>query len=887
MKKRIMSLMLTVLLILGLIPSSVMAADRDATKNQVHVIVENTTYTPEVAEETDEEWTSSCWQGRIVDTWVTLKPDSSMMSCIVEALTEKGYTQVGADNNYIQSINGMGEFDGGPMSGWMGTLNDWFVNEGFKGFSVENGKLEADDEIKVMYSVTGYGADLGGDYYDTSTLMKAIEFSAGTLNQTFSPDVKDYVLNVPTDVEAIKITPTAKNKNFQVHTRIGDTLYKRTKMVPVSNGTKITITVGDGEAMSMEKTPTVYNFTVNKGASQGGDPSPNPGTNPGTDPSPNPGTNPETPTPSGQGVEMTEELAAHLKEVAADVKKTYEDTRAFLINQAKTNKAIVGSVGGEWWIVGLARDGAKPELKEFYEEYYKTVEQHVKDTINKDERLHKAKATENERVILALTALGYDVTNVGGHNLLQGLNSMKYLKKQGINGPIWGLIAFDTGNYEIPGNSNADDVVTRDKLVDYILSVQTSDGGWALMGDKADPDMTGMAMQALAPYYNKREDVKKAFNRGVDVMISRLSDNGGFASYYGEDCSESVAQVLVALTAVGIDPLNDTRFVKNGHSVMEMFKRFFVEGGGFKHVLSGSRDGMATEQAFYTLVAYNRMVNGQTSLYNMTDVLNPNPDPTPDPTPVDPDPTPDPKPQEEVSGVKPSEEVVFEAVKDLKGKINEGESSEPKQSFVPMVTEEGEEATVIPAEVLETVKGHNIDVYFEMENYSWMINGKDITDAGVKSINLSVEKVEGVVPEDVVAKISNDNPTIQLRLAHNGEFGFKGVLRYNFGTEYTGKYANIYWYKEDGTTEITTSGLVDEDGFAELTFTHASDYVVVLSDENRAEGVLDAEITGNDADVTTSPQTGDSFDFTLVLSLFVLCIIAGTAATLKIRRTIE
>ena len=120
MKKRIMSLFLTVLLVLGLIPSSVMAAERDTTKSQVHVIVENTTWNKAKAEEIEEEWSDDFWTGRIVDTWVTLKEDSTMMSCIVEALTEKGHTQVGADKNYIESIDGMGEFDGGQFSGWEG-----------------------------------------------------------------------------------------------------------------------------------------------------------------------------------------------------------------------------------------------------------------------------------------------------------------------------------------------------------------------------------------------------------------------------------------------------------------------------------------------------------------------------------------------------------------------------------------------------------------------------------------------------------------------------------------------------------------------------------------------------------------------------------------------
>lgn len=102
--------------------------------------------------------------------------------------------------------------------------------------------------------------------------------------------------------------------------------------------------------------------------------------------------------------------------------------------------------------------------------------------------------TENFCVILALTAIGKDVTDVGGYNLLNGLDEMAYIQNQGINGTIWALIAFDCHNYEMPAGD-----VTREKLINVILNEQRSDGGWALSGATSDPDVTGMALQALAP----------------------------------------------------------------------------------------------------------------------------------------------------------------------------------------------------------------------------------------------------------------------------------------------------------------------------------------------------------------------------------------------------
>ena len=220
-------------------------------------------------------------------------------------------------------------------------------------------------------------------------------------------------------------------------------------------------------------------------------------------------------------------------------------------------------------------------------------------------------------MILALTALGKDVTNVDGHNLLSGLTDMAYVRKQGINGPIWALIAFDSGNYPVPAGGD----VTRQALIQVILDAQLSDGGWALSGSTSDPDMTGMALQALAPYYNTDADVKNA----VDVALIALSEmqqtDGSFSSIDGTNI-ESIAQVVTALAALGIDAEADPRFIKNSHSALDALCAFYVEDGGFRHTLDGKLDGMATEQGYYALTAYFRMLDGKTALYDMTDVID-------------------------------------------------------------------------------------------------------------------------------------------------------------------------------------------------------------------------------------------------------------------------
>ena len=268
----------------------------------------------------------------------------------------------------------------------------------------------------------------------------------------------------------------------------------------------------------------------------------------------------------------------------------------------------VNSTGGEWMVIGLARSGRTVPAG-----YYDNVVEYVKAKADANERLHRAKVTDNARVILALTSIGKDVTNVGGHNLLKGLDNMAYVQKQGINGPIFTLIALDSHNYPTMGD------VTREKLIETILGAALEDGGWTLSGTKADPDMTAMAIQALAPYYKTNETVKAAVDKALEVLSALQRNDGGFGSW-GTVNSESCAQVIVALTALGIDPATDSRFVKNGSTVLGALAGFYVDGGGFKHTADGERNGMATEQGYYALAAYFRFVNGQTSLYDMSDV---------------------------------------------------------------------------------------------------------------------------------------------------------------------------------------------------------------------------------------------------------------------------
>jgi len=300
---------------------------------------------------------------------------------------------------------------------------------------------------------------------------------------------------------------------------------------------------------------------------------------------------------------------------ASSVQSEVQSSAAFMLSSVRSPE--VGSIGGEWAVIGLARSGYSVPA-DYYDEYYTRVEKYVK---NCDGVLHERKYTEYSRVVLALTAIGRDPSNVLGYNLLTPLGDFEKTIWQGLNGPIWALIALDSGNYEIPKNPAAKTQATRQLYIDEIIKNQMKDGGWSLTGTgDSDVDITAMALQALAKYQDQKA-VKSATDSALSWLSKNQDSKGGFASW-GTMNVESVAQVIVALCELGIS-LDDSRFVKNGHTLTENLLSFRQSNGGFYHVLDGS-DGnnqMSAEQGFYALVAINRAENGKNSLYRMGDVI--------------------------------------------------------------------------------------------------------------------------------------------------------------------------------------------------------------------------------------------------------------------------
>lgn len=302
--------------------------------------------------------------------------------------------------------------------------------------------------------------------------------------------------------------------------------------------------------------------------------------------------------------------------------KVYADTKKYIQNNVPT--PVVAYDRGEWAVLGLARAGV--ELPDAYiQAYYGKVVAYVQknmgaDGVLVDPESHNPTVTDNERIILALTAIGKDPANVGGKNLLAALQDKDIMKvtdtsKTDINGLVFGLLALNSGNY------------TQDSywLVQAILTQQNADGSWsanAVTKPVGDVDMTAMALQALAPYYNEGDDT--TVNAAVDKALQWLS-----AKYKGTGytSAESCAQVVVALSALQLNANSDSSFVKTvdgaSTSVLGDLLRYYLgEGQGFKHAASlKTADQKATEQALYAMAAYERYCRRTNALYDMTDAV--------------------------------------------------------------------------------------------------------------------------------------------------------------------------------------------------------------------------------------------------------------------------
>ena len=307
---------------------------------------------------------------------------------------------------------------------------------------------------------------------------------------------------------------------------------------------------------------------------------------------------------------------------AQDVSAVLDATMAKLASTV--TEPVFGTTAGEWTVLSLARGGYYTKDNAYFADYYDRIVATVNTTaasVNMNGALHKNKSTENSRLIVALSAIGKDATSVGDWNLITPYETFNWIPKQGINGPIWALIALDSNNYETTA-TDTDRNSIRQQCIDLILKKQHDDGGWAGTLDAtyaSDPDYTGMALTALYPYRDQ-EAVATACAEAFECLSNMQQESGGFKSD-GVETAESAAQVIVACATWGINPDTDSRFIKNGNSVVDALLKYYIaDSAQFAHGIGGDANAMATDQSCYALVAYDRLLNNQPALFDYSDV---------------------------------------------------------------------------------------------------------------------------------------------------------------------------------------------------------------------------------------------------------------------------
>lgn len=279
--------------------------------------------------------------------------------------------------------------------------------------------------------------------------------------------------------------------------------------------------------------------------------------------------------------------------VMESVNKTIDNAVQFVLSKG---------LQSDWEVIGVLQSGAAVS-----DEAKATYLTSLEDRVNTSARLNNM---DLARTILAINALEADPTNFAGQNLVSKLYNDETVGS--INSYIYALLALDSRDYEIPSDAKW----TRDALISAILKEQHSDGGWSFGGETGDPDMTGMALTALAPY-KERAEVKTAIDNAVSLLETLQTSNGGYESD-GKENANSAAQVLTGLSAVGVDPAG-SQFTKDGHTLVQNLQSFQLEDGSFKWLSTDSESSsLASEQGLYALVQYKFYTEGKGSIFHWT-----------------------------------------------------------------------------------------------------------------------------------------------------------------------------------------------------------------------------------------------------------------------------
>ncbi len=313
---------------------------------------------------------------------------------------------------------------------------------------------------------------------------------------------------------------------------------------------------------------------------------------------------------TGAGAAVITEAKVQFAEITKAYKETY----------AKMRKEITPEFGNEWNLLVIAKSGIKNKNNTWLmNKYCANIATMLKvngKLVSKDQDGNPvdAKITDYERVIILLSVLGKNPSNFYGCNLLEQIADYDAVTGVGINAVIYALLALDSGNYVIPATKSGTQA-TRKMYLDYILKSELKDGGfnWGF-DDAVDPDLTGMAITALAPY-RQFKAVSAAVDRAVAVLSAIQTDDGTFESW-GSKNSDSTAWAVIALTALGRDPHKDAEFTKNGTPVLDALLTFYMGGGQFSWIADNTYNAYSTTESAMALAAYINIVGKKSPIFN-------------------------------------------------------------------------------------------------------------------------------------------------------------------------------------------------------------------------------------------------------------------------------
>ncbi|UOF92593.1 S-layer homology domain-containing protein [Fodinisporobacter ferrooxydans] len=557
---------------------------------------------------------------------VALQADDNPYTVLIRAIGASNVISTGSGTSlYVKSIDGLSEFDKGPLSGWMYTVNGQFTNTGAGNYPLKDG-----DSVQWVYTSNG-GTDVGapassGGVADTtssaapsSAVTAAIENLQLPIDNTKPIDQVGQAVQVENadqpmtaaDIQNLKQTLAANQVNLSqvVSPNQDQTLSDSAKEVQLyipqnALGSQTTIGIQKETAVSDQKglLSPIYDFTPN-------------------------GTHFDKPIAitikapldvkdlsqvalvwldesTHQWVPIPAVVDAKTGEVTGEVNHF---TKFAVIDRSRLNPSAPVDHGiqgasqallnsgeiSDWGAFALARAG-----KSLPASYLIHVQQLLAQNHGS---FHNV--TDYERMALGILAAGGDPLSIDGYNLIQGIYNSTRLTSQGANGVIFALIALDSNHYQIPQNARWN----RDQLIQWLLQNQNTDGGWSLIkGDASDLDLTSMALVALSPYQTQT-DVKHATNAALQ-WITKSGNTGGISS------SESIAQEIQGLAALGLNPA-DAAYDRSGMNLLQDLLQFQQADGGFAHQAGLGSDTIATEQALAALDAYNNFVQGKGSIY--------------------------------------------------------------------------------------------------------------------------------------------------------------------------------------------------------------------------------------------------------------------------------